>query len=112
MKFIKENQLDQTISNDLVVKYIDPKKKTFNFKYNFLGARDKDINKIIDLIKKKFPYITDVDLSFIDELELFRKMKQNGTLNNGNNIIYLYCVQSDGKVLLKNTKNKNTIPLK
>lgn len=111
MENIKEVQLDQSITNNIDVVYKSPQGKRIRFIFNFLGAKDRDINKWIDLIKKKFPYIKEVDLTLVDELEMFRKMKQDGKLTTSNNKLYLFCKRTpDGDVVLKNTKNKNSVP--
>ncbi len=104
---LNEEQLDKNNQVEADVRFIDLKGKEIKFKYDFLGSRDKDINKVVDLIKRKFPYVKDLDLSFIDELELLRQMKQNGTLNSSNNILYFYCENKNGEIVLKTTKDKN-----
>jgi len=115
---LTEEQLDKNMQTEADVTFYDPKTfKPIKFKYNFLSARDKDINKVVDIIKKKYPYIKDVDLGLNDELELMRQFKQNGTLTNLNNKLYLYVDMRDGDIVLKATKNKNlasrrNLPLK
>ena len=107
-ELLNEGQLDDSIQSEADVSYFLPTTgKEVKFKYNFLTARDKDLNKIIDIIKKKYPYVGDVDLSLNDELELMRQSKQNGSLNSSNNKLYLYCDASDGHVSIKVSKNKN-----
>lgn len=115
---LSEEQLDKNMQTEADVTFYDPKTfRPVKFKYNFLSARDKDINKVVDIIKKKYPYIKDVDLGLNDELELMRQFKQNGTLTNLNNKLYLYADMRDGDIVLKATKNKNlasrrNLPLK
>lgn len=117
-EILSEEQLDKNMEVEADVTYFDPKSfRPVKFNYNFLSARDKDINKVVDIIKKKYPYIKDVDLGLNDELELMRQFKQNGTLTKSNNKLYLYADMKDGDIILKATKDRNlasrrNLPLK
>ena len=109
---VSEVALEDDIKSEIDATYIDQSGKQIKFKYNFLGSRDKDISKVVELIRKKFPYIKKVDLSLNDELEILRKLKQDGKLNSTNNKLYFYCVDVGGEKLMKATLDKNLIKQK
>lgn len=107
-EILAEQQLDQNMETEADVIFINPQtKKEVKFQYDFLTARDKDLNKVFDAIKRKYPFIHEVDLGLNDELELLRQSKQNGTLTKTNNKLYLYTEVVNGDLILKATKNKN-----